>query len=174
MIEAGLYAKIITDQGNVIVKLEYKKARCAVAYFVAFVELYKEASFFVFPKSGLGITKVIDMSYTYYFPDEFHPDFKKNPEGTLFLHRDGWGCSCGNFFVTRKTCPCFNSRYLPFGRVCDLSRLLNSNKIDHIEILRVGEEAENFQATYHSFLRERFTLSIFNDRTRESSSFSNR
>jgi FKBP-type peptidyl-prolyl cis-trans isomerase len=163
----GLYAKINTNKGEILVELEYKKAPGTVGNFVALAEGNLENN--VKPQgtpyyNGLTFHRVIPdfMIQTgcpqgtgsgnpgYQFDDEFHPDLKHDGPGVLSMANAGPGTNGSQFFITHTETPWLDNKHTVFGKVVKGQDVVNAikqgDKIESIEIIRKGPEAEAFNA----------------------------
>lgn len=163
----GLYAKFITTKGAIIVALEYKKTPGTVGNFVALAEGNLENSAKPQGKpyyDGLKFHRVIpDFMIQggcpqgtgsggpgYKFDDEFHPDLRHDGPGVLSMANAGPGTNGSQFFITHIETPWLDNKHTVFGKVTAgqdvVDAIAQGDKIDTIEILRVGAEAEHFNA----------------------------
>jgi len=163
----GLYAKFITSKGDILVVLEYKKAPGTVGNFVALADGTMKNS----AKSqgepyynGLKFHRVIpDFMIQggcpigtgtgnpgYKFDDEFHPDLKHDGPGILSMANAGPGTNGSQFFITHVETPWLDNKHTVFGKVEEGQDVVNAiaqgDKIKSLEIIRVGETAEKFDA----------------------------
>ncbi len=173
-LEDGLYADIQTNKGDILLQLEYENTPIIVANFVSLAEgtnpyvsdEYKGKPYF----DGLKFHRVIkdfmiqggdprgngsgDPGYK--FEDEFPVD----DQGNLLLTHDGPGIlSMANsgpdsngsqFFITHKETKFLDGRHSVFGHVVVGQEVVDSiqkdDVIEKVEILRVGQDAKNFDA----------------------------
>jgi FKBP-type peptidyl-prolyl cis-trans isomerase len=163
----GLYAKFNTSKGEILVALEYQKTPGTVGNFVALAEGNLENS--VKPQGnpyydGLKFHRVIpDFMIQggcpqgtgtgnpgYKFDDEFHPDLKHDGPGVLSMANSGPGTNGSQFFITHIETSWLDGKHTVFGKVSEgqdiVDAITQEDKIDNIEILRVGAEAEAFNA----------------------------
>lgn len=166
-LDDGLYAKIITDKGDMLLKLEYEKAPLTVANFVGLAEgkIYNTAKDTDVPfYDGLTFHRVIgdfmiqggDPSGNgtggpgYKFQDEIDPTLKHDRPGTLSMANAGPGTNGSQFFITHKATPHLDGRHTVFGYVVKGQEVVNAihqgDKIKNIKIIRVGKNAEKFDA----------------------------
>jgi len=163
----GLYAKFNTSKGSILVALEYKKTPGTVGNFVALAEGNLENS----AKSqgtpyynGLKFHRVIpDFMIQggcplgsgtgnpgYKFDDEFHPDLKHDAPGVLSMANAGPGTNGSQFFITHIETPWLDNNHTVFGKVQEgqdvVDAIAQGDTIDTLEIVRVGADAENFNA----------------------------
>ncbi len=172
--EEGIYAKFNTNKGEILVKLTHDKTPGTVGNFVALAEGNKENS----AKSkgepfynGLKFHRVIpdfmiqggcpqgrgtgDAGYK--FDDEFHPDLKHDAPGVLSMANSGPGTNGSQFFITHVPTPWLDNKHTVFGKVEAgqdvIDAIEQDDKIESLEIVRVGEEAKNWDAVkaYENF-----------------------
>ncbi|MFD0989529.1 peptidylprolyl isomerase [Mariniflexile jejuense] len=163
----GLYAKFNTTKGEILVALEFKKTPGTVGNFVALAEGNLENK--VKPQgtpyyNGLKFHRVIpdfmiqggcplgtgtgDAGYK--FDDEFHPDLKHNAPGILSMANAGPGTNGSQFFITHVETPWLDNNHTVFGKVVEgqdvVDAIAQGDKIETLEIVRVGTEAETYNA----------------------------
>jgi len=163
----GLYAKFNTSKGEILVALEYQKTPGTVGNFVALAEGNLENS--AKPQGtpyydGLKFHRVIPDFMVqggcpqgtgtgnpgYQFDDEFHPDLKHDGPGILSMANAGPGTNGSQFFITHIETPWLDGNHTVFGKVQEgqdvVDAIAQDDTIDSMEILRVGSDAENFNA----------------------------
>ncbi|MFI0430114.1 peptidylprolyl isomerase [Mariniflexile sp. HMF6888] len=163
----GLYAKFNTTKGEILVALEFKKTPGTVGNFVALAEGNLENK--VKPQGtpyydGLKFHRVIpdfmiqggcpqgsgsgDPGYK--FDDEFHPDLKHDAPGVLSMANAGPGTNGSQFFITHVETPWLDNNHTVFGKVVEgqnvVDAIAQGDKIETLEIIRVGAEAEAYNA----------------------------
>lgn len=163
----GLYAKLNTNRGGILIKLEHEKTPGTVGNFVALAEgnLENEAK----PQGnpyydGLKFHRVIpnfmvqggDPKGTgaggpgYQFEDEIHPDLKHDRPGILSMANAGPGTNGSQFFITHVETPWLDGKHTVFGHVVEGQEVVNDIKqgdqIETVEIIREGESAKKFNA----------------------------
>lgn len=163
----GLYAKIRTSKGDILVKLEDEKTPVTVANFVGLAEgsikntAKKEGEPYY---DGLKFHRVIndfmiqggDPKGTgaggpgYHFDDEFHPSLRHDGPGVLSMANAGPGTNGSQFFITHVATPWLDDKHTVFGRVVEGQNVVDSiaqgDEIKSVEIIRKGERAEKFDA----------------------------
>lgn len=163
----GLYAKFNTSKGEIVVALEYQKTPGTVGNFVALAEGNLENS--VKPQgtpyyNGLKFHRVIpdfmiqggcpqgtgSGNPGYQFDDEFHPDLKHDGPGVLSMANAGPGTNGSQFFITHVETPWLDNNHTVFGKVVEgqdvVDAIAQGDEINTLDIVRVGADAENFNA----------------------------
>ncbi|WP_242206317.1 peptidylprolyl isomerase [Aestuariivivens insulae] len=163
----GLYAKFNTTKGEILVALEYQRTPGTVGNFVALAEGNLENA--VKPQGtpyydGLKFHRVIpDFMIQggcpqgtgtgnpgYKFDDEFHPDLKHDGPGVLSMANAGPGTNGSQFFITHVETPWLDNNHTVFGKVQTgqdvVDAIAQGDVIETLEILRIGAEAEAFNA----------------------------
>ena len=163
--ENGIYAKITTDKGDILVNLEYKLTPITVSNFIGLslgtLSNYsnrKNARFYdnlvfhrVIPDfmiqggcpngNGMG-------GPGYNFKDEFHPNLKHDKPGVLSMANAGPNTNGSQFFITHLPTPWLDGKHSVFGNVIEgqsiVDSISNGDKIQKIEIIRIGDDAEKF------------------------------
>jgi len=163
----GIYAKFNTSKGEIFVKLTYDKTPGTVGNFVALAEGKKDNSvkgqgepyydglkfhrvipdFMIQGGCPLG-TGTGDPGYK--FDDEFHPELKHDVPGVLSMANAGPGTNGSQFFITHIPTPWLDNKHTVFGHVEAgqevVDEISQEDTIDSLEIVRVGDEAENWDA----------------------------
>lgn len=163
----GLYAKFITSKGNITVSLTFEKTPGTVGNFVALAEGNMDNSAKPQGKpyyDGLKFHRVIpDFMIQggcpqgtgtgnpgYKFDDEFHPDLKHDGPGVLSMANAGPGTNGSQFFITHVATPWLDNNHTVFGKVIEgqevVDEIVQGDIINSVEILRIGDEAEKFNA----------------------------
>jgi FKBP-type peptidyl-prolyl cis-trans isomerase len=167
MMQEGLYAKIHTSKGAILLNLEFEKTPGTVGNFVALAEGQLENSAREQGKpyyDGLKFHRVIpDFMIQggcpqgtgtgnpgYKFDDEIHADLKHDGPGVLSMANAGPGTNGSQFFITHVETPWLDGKHTVFGKVVEgqdvVDAVAQGDLMDKVEILRVGEAAEHFNA----------------------------
>lgn len=163
----GLYAKFNTTKGEILVALEFQKTPGTVGNFVALAEGNLENSAKPQGKpyyDGLKFHRVIpdfmiqggcpqgtgSGNPGYQFDDEFHPDLKHDGPGVLSMANAGPGTNGSQFFITHVETAWLDNKHTVFGKVIEgqdvVDAIAQGDVIESLEIVRVGAEAEAFNA----------------------------
>ncbi|MGL5111142.1 MAG: peptidylprolyl isomerase [Flavobacterium sp.] len=165
--ENGIYAKFNTSKGSILVKLTHDLTPGTVGNFVALAEGNMENK--VKPQGvkyydGLSFHRVIpdfmiqggcpqgtgtgDAGYK--FDDEFHPSLKHDRPGVLSMANAGPGTNGSQFFITHVPTSWLDNKHTVFGHVLEgqdiVDAIAQGDQLENLEIIRVGEEAENWNA----------------------------
>tara|TARA_B100000809_G_scaffold249300_1_gene280425 strand:- start:27134 stop:28066 length:933 start_codon:yes stop_codon:yes gene_type:complete len=163
----GIYAKFNTTKGAILVDLTFDKTPGTVGNFIALAEgnLENDAKPQGTPYyDGLKFHRVIadfmvqggcpqgtgTGSPGYSFEDEFHPELKHDKPGVLSMANSGPASNGSQFFITHIETPWLDNKHTVFGNVIEGQDIVNAiaqdDLIDTLEIVRVGEAAEKFNA----------------------------
>ena len=163
----GIYAKFNTSKGEILVKLTHDKTPGTVGNFVALAEGNMENSAKPQGKpyyDGLKFHRVIadfmvqggcpsgtgTVDPGYKFDDEFHPDLVHDGPGVLSMANAGPGTNGSQFFITHVATPWLDNKHTVFGRVEEgqdvVDAISQGDSIETLEIVRVGEEAQKWNA----------------------------
>ncbi|WP_369764644.1 peptidylprolyl isomerase [Flavobacterium sp. WC2429] len=165
----GLYAKIETSKGTIILALDYKQAPITVANFVTLAEgkndfvtndNLKGKPFF----NGLKFHRVIKdfMIQTgdplgtgsgdggYKFKDEFN-DLSFDKGGIMAMANNGPATNSSQFFITHVATPWLDGKHTIFGHVVEngmevVNKIEQNDFIKSVTIIRNGEAAKKFNA----------------------------
>lgn len=174
-LEDGLYADMVTNKGDILLKLEFENTPVTVANFVSLAEGTNE---FVVDSlkgkpfyNGLKFHRVIpdfmvqggDPLGTgsgnpgYKFKDEFPKDSvgsllltHKGP-GTLSMANSGPKTNGSQFFITHKETSWLDGKHTVFGNVTKgqeiVDAIVQNDFIKRVEIIKVGKKAKSFEAS---------------------------
>lgn len=163
----GLYAKIVTDKGDIIIQLEYEKVPMTVANFVGLAEgnlEYDTVSITEPFYDGIKFHRVIDNFMIqggdpngngsggpgYRFPDEIDSTLIHDRAGILSMANSGPNTNGSQFFITHKDTPWLNGKHAVFGHVVKGQEVVNTiqqnDVMKKVEIIRIGKSAEKFNA----------------------------
>lgn len=165
----GLYARLTTVKGEVMIQLEYQKAPLTVGSFVGLAEGTLDASKGKKYFDGLTFHRVVadfvvqsgdpkgDGSGNpgYEFPNEIASDLKFDAEGIVGMANAGPNTNGSQFFITMKAAPNLDGGYTIFGKVVQgmdvVKKIAQGDKLVKIEVLRNGSAARSFKADQASF-----------------------
>lgn len=176
----GMYAKIYTEKGNILLNLHYKKTPLTVINFAGLAEGNFHLGGSEKPTGtpfydGLKFHRVIKGFMIqggdplgngtggpgYTFPDEFNPSLRHDGPGTLSMANAGPGTNGSQFFITHVETPHLNGKHTVFGKVVEgqnvVDAIQQNDVIKKVEIIRVGKDAANFktdQATFDAIMNE--------------------
>lgn len=166
----GLYAKINTSKGDILLFLEYKKVPMTVCNFVGLAEGSLNMDDLGTPfYDGLMFHRVIkDFMIQggcpkgdgtggpgYRFPDEFDSSLRHTGPGILSMANAGPNTNGSQFFITHVATPWLDGKHSVFGHVVEGQDVVNNietgDKINSIEIIRIGKDAEAFDTSGAAF-----------------------
>ena len=165
--ENGIYAKFNTTKGAILVRLTHDLTPGTVGNFVGLAEGNLENK--IKPQGnkyydGLTFHRVIpDFMIQggcpqgtgtggpgYSFEDEFHPTLKHNRPGILSMANSGPASNGSQFFITHIPTDWLDNKHTVFGHVVEGQEIVDAvaqgDVLDTLEIIRVGEEAEKWNA----------------------------
>lgn len=165
--ENGIYAKFNTTKGAVLIKFTHDKTPGTVGNFVALAEGNLEND--IKPQGkpyydGLKFHRVISDFMVqggcpqgtgtggpgYQFDDEFHPELVHDKPGVLSMANAGPGTNGSQFFITHVPTPWLDGKHTVFGYVVEgqdvVDATVQGDTIESVEIIRVGAEAEQWNA----------------------------
>lgn len=163
----GIYAKFKTSKGEILVNLTYELTPGTVGNFVALAEGNLENS--AKPQgtpyyNGLKFHRVISDFMIqggcplgtgtgnpgYKFDDEFHSELKHDKPGVLSMANSGPATNGSQFFITHVPTPWLDNKHTVFGHVVEgqdvVDAIEQGDEMTEIEIIRVGADAESFNA----------------------------
>lgn len=165
----GLYARMDTSKGEILLKLEYEKVPLTVANFVGLAEGSLEAAKGKHFYDGLTFHRVEDNFMIqggdpegtgtggpgYSFLDEFDPSLKHDRPGVLSMANSGVNTNGSQFFITHVSTPWLDGKHSVFGSVVSGQETVNAIKkgdtIKKLSIVRSGAKAKAFKADQKSF-----------------------
>jgi len=166
----GLYANLHTNQGDIIVQLEFEKTPLTVINFVGLAEGKKKSNIQIGKPfyNGLKFHRVIDNFMIqggdpqgngtggpgYKFNDEI-TDLSHDSAGILSMANSGPDTNGSQFFITHRATPWLDKKHTVFGHVVEGMSVVNNIKKDdfirNVKIIRIGEMAEKFKANEDTF-----------------------
>ena len=167
-LEDGLYTKFETTKGEILIKLEEKKAPQTVANFVGLAEGNYHFAGKTFTKpfyDSLKFHRVIPNFMIqggcplgtgsgdpgYKFHDEFDPSLKHNGPGVLSMANSGPNTNGSQFFITHVATPWLDNKHSVFGHVVNgqdvVNNIVQNDLILHVTIQRVGHHYKHYDAT---------------------------
>lgn len=163
----GMYARMSTNKGDIILKLHYDKTPLTVCNFVGLAEgkIPNNAKGEGVPYyDGLIFHRVISNFMIqggdpdgngsggpgYNFEDEFDPSLKHTGPGILSMANAGPGTNGSQFFITHVATPWLDGMHSVFGAVISGQDVVNAiqqgDSIETLTIIRKGADAEKFEA----------------------------
>lgn len=164
----GIYAKLETSKGAILIELTYQQTPGTVGNFVSLAEgtqkndHKKEGEPYY---DGLKFHRVIaDFMIQggcpqgsgsggpgYQFDDEFHPDLKHNRAGTLSMANAGPATNGSQFFITHGPTDWLDGKHTVFGYVVEGQEVVNQvaqgDPIESLTIERHGAAAKEWNAS---------------------------
>jgi peptidylprolyl isomerase len=172
----GLFARIKTTRGEILVRLEYEKAPLTVTNFAALAEGKMNVCGGKPYYNGLTFHRVISKANGdeqdfmiqggdplgngsggpgYQFPDEFDASLRHDKPGMLSMANAGPGTNGSQFFITIVPTPWLDNRHTIFGKVIEGQQVVNAikqgDKIETVTIVRNGAAAKAFKADQAAF-----------------------
>ena len=135
-LDDGLYARIVTDEGRILVRLHEERAPLPVAAFVglaegvlgpdrfydgSIVEIASEQLVMAGGVRGRGLAQP-----DWEIPDEFHPELRHDRPGVVSLLTEGPHTGSSRFVITRRAAPELDEVYPVFGEVVDGQEVLET------------------------------------------------
>ena len=189
----GIFARITTNRGDIVVRLEYQRAPLTVCNFIALAEgrldNHRGRRFY----DGLTFHRVISVSNGdssdfmiqggcpsgngrggpgYSFPDEIDPALKHDRPGVLSMANAGPGTNGSQFFITITPTPHLDGRHTVFGYVVQGQNIVNTtrqgDRIQSVTIIRNGTDANAFRADQENFDRLLRQINSANERGTQS------
>jgi len=165
----GLFARIATNRGEIVIRLEYQKAPLTVCNFVALAEGKMSVNMNRPFYNGLTFHRVVQNFVIqagcplgngsggpgYRFPNEIDPSLKHDGPGVVAMANAGPDTNGSQFYITHQAVPHLDGGYSVFGRVVSGQNVVNAirqgDKIENIAIIRNGAGAQNFRADQAAF-----------------------
>ena len=160
--EDGIYAKIKTSKGLILLNLSFQKAPGTVANFIGLSEgkIENQKKPVGEPYyDGLNFHRVIpDFMIQggcpegtglggpgYKFKDEIHPELRHDKPGVISMANAGPGSNGSQFFITHTKTSWLDGKHTVFGHVIQgqdvVDKISQGDSIESIEIQRIGEKA---------------------------------
>jgi peptidylprolyl isomerase len=176
----GIFARITTNRGDIVVRLEYQRAPLTVCNFVALAEGKMDNTKGKHYYDGLVFHRVISRGNGdaqdfmiqggcplgngrggpgYSFPDEIDSALKHDKPGVLSMANAGPNTNGSQFFITIVPTPHLDGKHTVFGYVVQGQNIVNTtrqgDKIERVTIIRNGPAATAFKADQENFDRLR-------------------
>ncbi|MDR2052331.1 MAG: peptidylprolyl isomerase [Treponema sp.] len=173
---SGLFARITTNRGDIVIQLEFQRTPLTVCNFVALAEGKMKNTQGKPFYDALTFHRVIsrnngdDQDFMiqggdplgtgrggpgYSFPDEFVRDLRHDGPGVLSMANAGPNTNGSQFFITLTATPWLDDRHTVFGRVVLGQDVVNAirkdDRIRSVTIIRNGPEAAAFKADQAAF-----------------------
>ncbi|MCI4667792.1 MAG: peptidylprolyl isomerase [Bacteroidia bacterium] len=171
----GIFALIETNKGNILCRLEYKKAPLTVSNFVGLSEgsianpvntegaCYYNGILWHRVDAGFVIQAGDPNTLPFYnagrvgtggpgyqFRNEISGDLRHNVQGTLAMANSGPNTNGSQFYITHVPTPQLDGGYNVFGYVSrgmgTVNAIRKNDTIRTVKIYRVGSEAKKFDA----------------------------
>jgi peptidyl-prolyl cis-trans isomerase A (cyclophilin A) len=172
-LDNGLYANLHTNQGDILVQLEFEKTPLTVINFVGLAEGTKNSNIQTGKPfyNGLKFHRVIDNFMIqggdpkgngtggpgYQFNDEI-TDLSHDQGGVLSMANSGPNTNGSQFFITHRATDWLDGKHTVFGHVVEGMDVVNSIKKDDfirkVKIIRIGSDAQNFKTDEVAFVAE--------------------
>ncbi|MBL7813149.1 MAG: peptidylprolyl isomerase [Bacteroidetes bacterium] len=172
----GMYARMVTNRGDILLRLNFKETPMTVCNFAGLAEgkinnRAKEAGKPYY--DGLTFHRVIANFMIqggdpagngsggpgYNFDDEFVDTLKHKGPGVLSMANAGPGTNGSQFFITHVATPWLDGKHTVFGHVVEGQNIVNAiaqgDTIKKLEIYRKGAEALAFNSDNAAFEQHR-------------------
>ena len=174
----GVYAKINTNKGEILLNLFFQSAPLTVANFIGLSVGEIKNKFRPEGKpyyDGLKFHRVIpdfmiqggcpigngtgDPGYK--FDDEFNDELIHNKPGILSMANSGKSTNGSQFFITHTPTPWLDNKHTVFGEVAEgmdvVNKIVQNDSIESIEIIKIGKQAEDWDSlkVFNDFFKER-------------------
>ncbi|NOY62456.1 MAG: peptidylprolyl isomerase [Gammaproteobacteria bacterium] len=170
-LDDGVYAKISTNKGDIVLRLFYQKVPLTVTNFVGLAEgkIKSNKSEGTPFYDGIKFHRVIkefmiqsgDPEGTgrggpgYRFPDEIDASLRHDKPGILSMANAGPNTNGSQFFITHVPTPHLDGKHAVFGEVVEgmdvVNKIKRNDVMNTVRIIRVGEKAKAFVADQASF-----------------------
>ena len=169
----GIYADLNTNKGRITLNLDYQNVPITVANFIGLAEgtiknnavaqgkPYFNGSLWhrVVPghviQAGMPVSKDTLEGPGYEFPNEIYNNLSHDKAGMLGMANAGPHTNGSQFYITLGDRSYLDGNYTLFGSVVDGMDLVNKtvqgDTIKSVNIIRIGEGANNFKVTDESF-----------------------
>ncbi len=175
----GLYARMETSRGTIVLQLDFKRAPLAVINFAGLAEgklgatrgpgthfydglvfhrVVREPKPFVIQGGdpyGTDPSRAGSGGPGYTWPDEIVPGLNHDSAGVLSMANSGPDTNGSQFFITLAPAPFLDGHYTVFGHVVSGMDVVNSivkgDRINRVTIVRVGSEAQQFRDDQAAF-----------------------
>lgn len=173
-LEEGMYAKITTNRGVIVMSLLFDKVPVTIANFVGLAEgvIENKAKPLGTPYyDGLIFHRVISKANGdaqdfmiqggdpdgrgtggpgYKFQDEFVQDLKHDRPGVFSMANSGPHTNGSQFFITHVPTPWLDGKHTVFGYLVEGQDIVNTTMkgdvMETVEIIRIGDAAKAFDA----------------------------
>lgn len=168
----GLFARIHTHRGQIVVRLEPQRTPLATSAFVGLAEGTIENAAFPVGRpyyDGTPFHRVVPGHVIqagapdtdradgpgWMYPNEIHVDLGHGKAGMLGVANSGPHTNSGQFYITLGDRSYLDGDYIVFGEVAEGMQLVEATEqgdvVDSIRVVRVGAEAEAFHPDTESF-----------------------
>ena len=167
----GLYARIATSKGEIVIRLEYEKVPLTCINFVGLAEgLLKNDARPGRPYfDGLKFHRVVAGFMIqggdpegngrggpgYSFPDEIDMSLRHTGPGMLSMANRGPDTNGSQFFITHAATPHLDGKHAVFGRVVQgqavVDAIAQGDEMQKVSIVRRGAKAQAFKADQAAF-----------------------
>lgn len=161
--EPGIYAKINTEKGPMIFSLDYKDVPLTVLNFINVAgkgfynnqTFYREIENYALFAGDPEEKGISDMGYNY--PMEENGTMSHDGRGVLSMDGVSGMSNGSRFFISLSSDPVLDGKYTAFGRLVEgnavLAKMKRGMKIESVEIIRTGSDAEAFDTGEEEFAR---------------------
>jgi peptidylprolyl isomerase len=172
----GLFARLTTNKGDIVIRLEYQKAPLTVCNFAALAEGKMDTTGNKPYYNGLTFHRV-EPNFViqggdplgngrggpgYQFPNETDPTLRHDGPGVVAMANAGPDTNGSQFYITLGQASHLDGGYSIFGRVVQGQNVVNAirvgDRMERVTIIRNGQAASAFkadQAAFDALLRNR-------------------